>query len=69
MPEPTRGGSDTYGTSELPGLDDLIDRQRPGHALERPFYADPGIYLREQERVFPRHWLYVGHHSQIPERG
>ena len=69
MAEPKRGASESFGTSGLQGLEDLIARQQPGHALERPFYSDPGIYLREQERVFPRHWLYVGHHSQIPDRG
>ena len=32
-------------------------------------YHDTGLYEREIQRIFFRSWLYVGHHSQIPQRG
>ena len=47
----------------------LIERQQPGYALEQPFYCDPDIFRLEQEKVFLKHWLYVGHQSQIPNPG
>ncbi|NND43777.1 MAG: Rieske (2Fe-2S) protein, partial [Xanthomonadales bacterium] len=50
-------------------LQDLIARQRPGHALERTFYTDEGIYRRELERIFMRSWQYAGHVSEIPKVG
>ena len=47
----------------------LIERQQPGYALERPFYCDRDIFRLEQEKVFLKHWLYVGHQSQIANPG
>jgi len=47
----------------------LIAKQRHGHTLDQPFYADPQIYRRDIERIFLYGWLYVGHASQIPEAG
>jgi hypothetical protein len=32
-------------------------------------WTDPEIYRKEQERVFRRSWLYVGHDSQILRPG
>jgi phenylpropionate dioxygenase-like ring-hydroxylating dioxygenase large terminal subunit len=32
-------------------------------------YVDPGLYRAEQDRIFARSWLYVGHVSQIPRPG
>ena len=47
----------------------LIARQKPGFTLEQPFYRDAGIFRREMTKIVSRHWLYVGHVSEIPERG
>lgn len=46
----------------LPGLlaDGLSDRR---------IYTDPGIYRLEQQRVFAKSWLVVGHETQIPDPG
>jgi Rieske 2Fe-2S family protein len=47
----------------------LIRQRRPGHSLPRAFYTDPYIFERDLERIFLRQWLYVGHISQIANRG
>jgi Rieske 2Fe-2S family protein len=60
---------DARQPAAVPGLDALIARQRPGFALEQPFYADPDIYRLDIERIFFHSWLYVGHVSQLPEPG
>ena len=41
----------------------------PDHALPRAYYHDPAIYERDVERLFLRHWLCVGHASQLPGPG
>lgn len=50
-------------------LNQLIDRQKKGYALENDFYAGPDIYQRDIERIFMRVWLYTGHQSEIPNPG
>ena len=32
-------------------------------------FTDPEVYRAEQEHLFARCWLYVGHESQIPQSG
>lgn len=39
------------------------------HSVHRSVYTDPAVFLAEQERIFRRAWLYVGHESQIPRAG
>ena len=50
-------------------IDTLIARQRSGFALEQPFYRDPGIFMRDMEKVVTKSWLYVAHEGEIPSRG
>lgn len=38
-------------------------------AVHRRVYTDPALFAREQERIFKRLWLYVGHESEIPHPG
>ena len=39
------------------------------HAVHRSAYTDLGVFDAEQDRIFRRAWLYVGHESQIPRAG
>jgi phenylpropionate dioxygenase-like ring-hydroxylating dioxygenase large terminal subunit len=55
-------------TVDAPGaLGRLVDPERG--LLDRRVFADPALYEREQERVFARCWLYVGHESEVPSPG
>ena len=46
------------------GLVDLSSGQ-----ISREIFVNEDIYAQEQERVFARSWLFVGHESQIPNTG
>ena len=37
--------------------------------VNRRAFHDPEIYAAEQDRIFKRCWLFVGHESQIPRPG
>ena len=47
-----------------PGLVDLASGR-----ISREIFVNEEIYAEEQERVFARSWLFVGHDSQIPNPG
>ncbi len=47
-----------------PGLVDLSQGQ-----ISREIFVNEAIYAQEQERLFARAWLFVGHESQIPNPG
>src|SRR5215470_15609859 len=42
---------------------------RSGYSLPRDVYHDPKIFEEEVRAIFMKSWLYVGHQSQIRERG
>ena len=45
----------------------LVDVQT-GH-ISREIFVNDDLYQQEQEQVFARAWLFVGHESQIPQPG
>src|SRR5262245_28027134 len=53
--------------------DDTAQRALEGWSAERSLpgilYRDPETYESELRRIFFKSWLYVGHASQVPERG
>jgi phenylpropionate dioxygenase-like ring-hydroxylating dioxygenase large terminal subunit len=48
-----------------PDFAELIQRDRVHGSL----YTDPEIFEAELERIWYRTWIYVGHVSEVPERG
>ncbi|TFY97453.1 aromatic ring-hydroxylating dioxygenase subunit alpha [Ramlibacter rhizophilus] len=40
-----------------------------GSAVDRRIFVDEHLYRLEQERIFARCWLYLGHESELPVRG
>ena len=50
-------------------LASLMLAHNAGQTLQQEFYSDPEIYKLEMEKIFLKSWLYVGHGSQIPQRG
>jgi phenylpropionate dioxygenase-like ring-hydroxylating dioxygenase large terminal subunit len=45
----------------------LVDLKRG--VVSRELFVNDEIYAQEQERIFARSWLFVGHESQIPRPG
>ena len=54
---------------EMADISSLAKEQKPGFALQQPFYRDAEIFEREISRIFLKSWLYAGHASQVPESG
>ena len=46
-----------------------IDGLLREHAVHRASYVDPAVFALEQERIFRRAWLYVGHESEVSSPG
>lgn len=40
-----------------------------GSAVDRRLFVDDALYRIEQERIFTKCWLYVGHESELPANG
>ena len=40
-------------------IQSLLSRRTPGHALEQPFYNDPGIFQTDLETIHYRDWLFA----------
>ncbi|MEM7378759.1 MAG: aromatic ring-hydroxylating dioxygenase subunit alpha [Pseudomonadota bacterium] len=50
-------------------VDAAFARWVPGHALPQAFYTDESIYRADLEAVWFRHWIWVGHSSQLAGAG
>ena len=47
----------------------MIENFVRADAVHRAAYIDPAVFALEQERIFGRVWLYVGHESEVPKAG
>ena len=47
----------------------LLDRQKPGFALEQAFYVSRDIFDFEREAILRDNWYMAGHVSRIPKWG
>ena len=45
----------------------LVDRENG--MVSREIFVNPDIYAEEQDRIFTRAWLFVGHESQVAKPG
>lgn len=50
-------------------LEKLVRGHRPGFSLAQDFYRAAPVYQAELTRFLSRHWIVVGHVSEIPDRG
>src|SRR5437879_12470816 len=48
-------------------MPELVDLHRG--CISREIFVNEDIYQQEQEQVFARAWLFIGHESQIPRPG
>ncbi|WP_433989363.1 Carnitine monooxygenase oxygenase subunit (plasmid) [Pseudoseohaeicola sp. NH-UV-7] len=51
------------------GLGALVQKCQPGFALPRDFYTRPDIYQHDIKTYWNESWIWVGHVSQIVEKG
>ena len=49
------------------GMNGLVDVHTG--LISREIFVNEAIYQQEQEQVFTRAWLFVGHESQVPRPG
>jgi phenylpropionate dioxygenase-like ring-hydroxylating dioxygenase large terminal subunit len=47
--------------------DPLVDTERG--IVSREIFVNDGLFAEEQEKLFARAWLFVGHETQIPNPG
>src|SRR5262249_32005272 len=71
-PEPTplfHGSVRRHAPQEavMKNLDGLVDVDRG--IISREIFVNEDIYRQEQEQIFARAWLFIGHESQIPRPG
>jgi p-cumate 2,3-dioxygenase alpha subunit len=46
-----------------------IDRERARFRVHRSAYKSHAVYDREQQLIFSKCWLYLGHRTEIPKQG
>jgi phenylpropionate dioxygenase-like ring-hydroxylating dioxygenase large terminal subunit len=56
-------------SERIEALLDDVATSLPHGLLPLKVYNDPELYRLELERVFARSWIYMGHESEIPNRG
>lgn len=56
-----------HSTWNNEGIKSLIDNENG--LIDPRIYTDEGIYELEQERIFARSWILLGHESHLPKSG
>ena len=62
-PDGTSNGKNSNGLVS----DNLVNIQ--SGLISREIFVDQDIYQKEQEQVFARSWLFIGHESQVEKGG
>lgn len=57
----------TNGRGPSQAMCRLVDLERG--TISREIFVNDAIYQQEQEQVFARAWLFIGHESQVPDPG
>ena len=47
----------------------VVDETRQTYNVSRRVFVDPEVLAAEQEEIFERCWLYLGHESELPKKG
>ncbi len=47
----------------------MVDNERKIFKVSRRTFVDPAVLRAEQEQIFDRSWLYLGHVSELPKPG
>jgi Rieske 2Fe-2S family protein len=47
----------------------LVRQQALGRSLAQPFYTSDAVFRHDMDTVFMRHWLCLGHESQVTKPG
>jgi Rieske 2Fe-2S family protein len=50
-------------------LNEMLERRRPGHGLEAPFYLSDAIFRADMTHIFGKHWIFVAVEPQVAEAG
>ena len=46
-----------------------VETFAPAKSLPQKYFVSPEVFSEEQEKIFSKQWLLVGHQSQIPDAG
>src|SRR5437764_13718545 len=39
------------------------------NTLPQKYFISSNVFAEEQDKIFSKHWMLVGHHSEIPQAG
>ena len=50
-------------------IKELLNNQQEDWSLDQKFYKDTSIFELEKHNIFYNSWIFIGHESQIPNKG
>ena len=50
-------------------IKELLNHQQEDWSLDQRFYKDMSIFDLEKHNIFYNSWIFIGHESQIPNKG